>query len=73
MLIALVVRAVGNHQVKPKLCGLIADRLFTQKIISVSGKSFIAVNVNRSGGLGAMIVHHQNFAIGQSRLIKMTI
>jgi hypothetical protein len=65
MPIAFAVPAVDNHPAKPKLCGLIADRLFTPKIINVSGKSFIVANANRLGGHGVMIVHRQNFAIGR--------
>jgi len=63
MLIAFVVLNVVNHQVKLKLCGLTADRLFILKTINVNGKSFINVNVKQFGGLGAMIVHLQNLAI----------
>ncbi len=66
MLMASVVRVVDNCQVKLKLCGLIADRLFILKITSASGKSFIAVNVNRYGGLGATIALRQNLAIARS-------
>lgn len=65
MLTAFVVLVVDNCQVKLKLCGLIADRLFILKTISANGRSFIAVNVNRYGGLGAMIALRQTLAIAQ--------
>lgn len=65
MLMAFAVLVVDNYQVKLKLCGSIADRLFIPKTISASGKSFIAVNVNRYGGLGATIALRQSLAIAR--------
>jgi hypothetical protein len=67
------VLVVDNRQVKLKLCGLTADRLFIPKTINANGKNFIAVSANRFGGLGVTIVHHQNLAIGQFGTIMMTI
>jgi hypothetical protein len=54
---------VGSHLVKPKQCGLIADRLFILKTINANGKSFINVIAKQLGGLGATIAHLQNLAI----------
>ena len=61
MPMAFVVRLVGRRMLKvQKMCGLIADRLFTQTTKSVNGKSFTIVNVAVCGGLGATIVHPLN-------------
>jgi hypothetical protein len=54
---------VDSPLVKPKQCGLIADRLFIQKTINANGKSFINVIAKQLGGLGATIAHRQNLAI----------
>ena len=59
------VRAVDKRLAKLKQCGLTADRLYIPKIINVSGKSFINVNVSLFGGLGATIALLQNLAIAQ--------
>jgi hypothetical protein len=64
MLLVFAVLAVVNRQVKLKLYGLIADRLFILKTISASGRNFIIANVMRLGGLGVMIAPHQSLAIG---------
>jgi hypothetical protein len=67
------VRDADNRQVRLNRCGLTADRLFIQKIISVSGKSFTIVNANRYGGLGATSARRQNLAIARFGTIMMMI
>jgi len=64
---------VDNRLAKLNRYGSTADRLFILKIISVSGKSFINVNVKQFGGLGVMIAHRQNLAIARFGTIMMTI
>jgi len=68
-----VVLNVDSHQVKLRLCGLTVDRLFIRKTINASGKNFINVSANQLGGLGAMIVHHQNLVIALCEKNMMTI
>jgi hypothetical protein len=62
---------VGNGQTALSRYGLTADRLFIPKTINANGKSFIIVAANLYGGLGAMIVRHQNLAIAPFKIMMM--
>lgn len=50
-----VVPPVSYHQVKPRMSGSIADRLYIPMITAASGKNFICVSAGVLGGDGVAI------------------
>ncbi len=55
MRVTFAVRAVALLHLTPNKYGLTVDRLFSQKITAVNGKSFTNASAAQSGGHGATI------------------